>query len=187
MNKLNLLESMGFKVSWKLINIGLRGHDEIPMLLNHDDVIDYLENLLSSNNKQIDDIVSLICSKDNPSEFNRRIATLASNDRTFMVLQKRKWRVYLLKNTIDNISKDYLQGILELMEFWASMGIPNDCPQTFPSSDNAQSVQEYFTQSSYKLRINENCAWACKEVCSIVELEKEQGDSSLTPPSVDQN
>ena len=37
MNKLLLLRNMGFKITWKLIGIGLYGDNEIPVSINHDE------------------------------------------------------------------------------------------------------------------------------------------------------
>ena len=56
------------------------------------------------------------------------------------------------------------------MDFWVSMGNPDDCPQTFPSSDN-KSVQDYFTQASYEFNLNKNREWLNKEIQSIIKLE----------------
>ena len=70
MNKLIILENIGFKISWKLISIGLFGDVEIPISLTHDDVLDYLNGLLTDINEQTDNIIALICEKDNYTKFN---------------------------------------------------------------------------------------------------------------------
>lgn len=171
MNKLNILKNMGFKISWKLINIGLFGNDEIPSVLTHNDVVEYLDSLLTDINEQTDDIITLICEKDNSTEFDSVLKEFATKDASDIAIQKRKWRACLLRILIDNISKDCLQGLLELIEFWVSMGKPDDCPQTFPSSDNKESVQDYFTQASYEFNVNKNREWLNEEILSIVKLE----------------
>lgn len=176
MNKLNFLENMGFKISWKLIYIGLFGDDEIPVSLTHNDVIEYLDSLLTDLNEQTDNIITLICEKDDCEEdecekFDRLLKKLANEDDSSSAIQKRKWRAYLLKNVIDNISEDWLQGLLELTEFWMSMGMLEDCPLTFPSSDNEKSVQDYYSPSSYEFNLNKNQEWLNKEILSIVKLE----------------
>lgn len=160
---------MGFKISWKLIIIGLFGDDEIPPSITHSDVVEYLDSLLIDINEQTDNIITLICEKDNSAEFDSVLKKLASEDTSDIAIQNRKWRACLLKILIENISKDCLQGLLELMEFWVSMGIPTDCPQTFPS--NKKSVQDYFTQASYEFNVNNNQEWLNEEILSIVNLE----------------
>lgn len=171
MNKLSFLKNMGFKISWKLINIGLFGDDEIPVSLTYNDVLEYLDSLLTDINEQTDNIIALICEKDDGAKFDRFLKELANEDDSNIAIQKRKWRAYLLKKLIDNISEDCLQGLLELIEFWISMGRPDDCPQTFPSSDNKESVQDYFTQASYEFNVNKNREWLNQEILSIVKLE----------------
>ena len=168
MNKLNMLTNMGFRISWKLVNIGLYGYDEIPVLLTHDEVLEYLDMLLTDITEQTDNIISLICEKDNITEFDKLLKKFASGDSSNIIIQKRKWRAYLLKKLIDNSSEDFLQGLLELMEFWILMGKPDDCPQTFPNSNDTVSIQDYFTQSTYELLMQKNYAWLNKEISDIV-------------------
>lgn len=171
-NKLYVLKNMGFKISWKLIEMGLLGIDEIPPSIVHLDVVEYLDGLLTGINGQTDDIITLICERDDSTRFNILLKELASKDSADVVVQKRKWRACLLKSLIDNIDGDCLQGLLELMEFWVSMGRPSDCPQTFPSSDKKELVQEYFTQASYESNLSRNREWLDKEILSIVKLEE---------------
>ena len=162
---------MGFKISWNLIAIGLYGNDEIPPLITHRDVVDYLDSLLTDIDEQTDNIIALICEKEDYTKFDVLLKKLANEDNSNIAVEKRKWRAYLLKNLIDNINEDCLQGLLELMDFWVSMGNPDDCPQTFPSSDNNKSVQDYFTQASYEFNLNKNREWLSEEIQSIVKLE----------------
>lgn len=171
MNKLYILKNMGFKITWKLIVIGLFGNNEIPPTITHLDVIEYLDSLLTDINEQTEDAITLICEKDNSTKFDNILKELASAEATEIVVQKRKWRACLLKILLENINEDCLQGLIELMEFWVSMGKPADCPQIFPSTENKKSVQEYFTQSSYKFNVDKNQEWLSKEILSIVKLE----------------
>ena len=171
MNKLFDLKKMGFKISWNLIAMGVYGNDEIPPTITHIDVIDYLDNLLIDINEQTDNIISLVCEKDDCVKFDRLLKKLADEDSANIAVQKRKWRACLLKNLIDNISKDYLQGLLELLTFWASMGMPNDCPQKIPSENDEKEIQEYFTKESYKLILDENRMWLNYEIKNIIELD----------------
>ena len=171
MNKLYVLKKIGFKISWNLIAIGLYGNGEIPPSITHLDVVDYLDGLLTGIDEQATNIIALICEKEDYTKFNRLLKELASEDNSNIAIQKRKWRVCLLKDLVDNINKDSLQGLLELMEFWVSMGKPDNCPQTFPNSDNKKSIQEYFTQASYEFNLNKNREWLNEEIQSIVKLD----------------
>ena len=93
MNKLYVLKELGFRVSWKLLAIGLYGMDEIPPSITRTDITDYLEDSLTEINGQTDNTVALICEKDAPEKFDKLLKKLASEDAADSVIQKRKWRV----------------------------------------------------------------------------------------------
>ncbi len=172
MNKLLVLKKMGFKISWNLIVIGLYGHDEIPPLITRLDIVNYLDSMLTDVDEQTDNMIALICEKDDNTKFDKLLEEFASRDNSNIDIQKRKWRAYLLKNLIDNISEDSLQGLLELMDFWVSMGIQPNCPQAFPNSNNKKSIQEYFTQASYEFYLNKNREWLDEEIQNVIKLER---------------
>lgn len=180
MSKLLLLKSMGFYISWKTIYIGLYGYEEIPASLTREEVLDFLDGLLTSTNKHTDNIISLICEKDDCVMFDRLLKKLACNDCSNIAIEKRKWRSFLLKELLDNISNDYLQGLLELMEFWISMGEPENCPQPFPNNNDIESVQNYFTDLSYSFLVKKNYAWLTEEVSTIINNTEKASDSYLS-------
>lgn len=76
MNKLSILKNLGFKITWKLIMIGLYGHKEIPILLSYDVVFQYLLENLNYITTETDDIIFLIVEKDNYSEFDKILINL---------------------------------------------------------------------------------------------------------------
>ena len=164
---------MGFKIPWSLIYIGLFGDDEISPVVTRADLIEYLDGLLVKISAQTDDAIALFCAKDNFEKFDSILKKLANDDKSDRVIQKRKWRALLLKTTIENITKDYLQGMLELMDFWVSMGEPEDCPHIFPDIHKGDSLQKYFTRESYELNINKNQEWLEKEIISIISTENQ--------------
>ena len=168
MNKLMLISNIGFKVSWKLIYVGLYGYEEIPTVITRNDVIEYLDSLLISENDQTDDIITLIYEED-LERFDKLLKKFALNDFSNIVLQKCKWRAFLLKELLNSISHDCLQGLLELMEFWISMGYSDSCPQYIPN--NASETKNYFTQEVYESMLNKNHAWLDKEILDIINLE----------------
>ena len=171
MNSLIYLENIGFKVCWKLIKIGLCGDGHIPIVLTYDEILDYLDDLLSNNTIQTEHIIALICEKDNTEKFNQILWEFAFEENTNITLQKRKWIAYLLNKTLDALSKDCLQGMLELTEFWVTVGNLKVCPMTFPEKNNSQSINEFFSRSSYEINLEKNQKWLNKEIDEIVALE----------------
>ena len=113
----------------------------------------------------------MICERDNELQTYKLLHSLASDDGSTLSIQLQKWRAYLLKCTLDNISSDYLQGLLELMEFWVTVGIPKDCPHMFPGRNNTLLAQEYFTQSMYDILVEKNKRWLKTEIAYILSIE----------------
>ena len=132
-------------------------------------MVEYLCDLLTNTNKQTHNIISVICEKEDDTKFDRLIKKLAHEDFSNIDIQKRKWRACLLKILLNDISEDCLQGLLQLMEFWESMGDVADCPQNFP---NEKTVKDYFTQESYEHNLNKNREWLQQEISNIIELER---------------
>ena len=171
MNKLDVLKNMGFAITWKLISIGLYGSGRIPVLLTYDDVFEYLDGSFSENNEQTDNMIVLVCEENEREEFDKLLKKFSNQESSDVNLQKRKWRCCLLRSLIDNIDEDYFQGLLELMEFWVSLGIPDDCPQAFPKPNDKTSIDNYFSQESYASNLNKNKIWLKREIADIINEE----------------
>ena len=170
MNKLIILQKMSFRVTWSLVGMGLFGNDKCPVLLTRADIVEYLWDAAYTYHSELsDDAISLICEKDDPDRFDLLLKELSNNDLSDFSLQFRKWRVFLLKELVDNISADPLQGLLELMEFWIRMGLPKDCPHEFPKSQDA--LQNYFSQMTYHYLLDKNSKWLSEEISDIIQTE----------------
>ena len=59
------------------------------------------------------------------------------------------------------------------MEFWMSMGRPDDCPLIFPDNVDKESVQSYFTQKTSEFNVLKNKRWLKEEIASIISAERE--------------
>lgn len=171
MNKLNFIEKMGFKITWKLICIGLWGTDKIPVQITYAELFDYLEKRLNNNDLWLDEIVLLICEKDNQMKIHDLLCKFADEESSDFKLQERKWRAYLFYNILDNLSDDCLQGLLQLMEFWTLIGLQNESPIDFPKSGDKLSFKNYFTSSTYKQQIIKSKDWLENEMKTIAVQE----------------
>lgn len=171
MNKLDVMKNMGFAITWKLISIGLYGSGRIPVSLTYDDVFEYIDDSYSENNGQTDNMIALICEENEREEFDKLLKGFSNRESSDVDLQKRKWRCCLLRSLIDNIDEDFFQGLLELMEFWVSMGITDDCPQAFPKPNDKTSIDNYFSRESYVYNLNKNKIWLKREIADIINEE----------------
>lgn len=169
MNKLLALSHMGFKVGWKVIEIGFYGEQYISPQLGREALFEYFDILLETENEQSDIIIKLICESDDIFKFDKMIHSLANDEQSKLQLQLRKWRAYLLNDLIHNLSSDSLGGLIELMEFWVSMDMPDDCPLSFPKYNNPLSIQQYFTPNVYNAQKKKNIEWLQSEVKNIIK------------------
>lgn len=168
MNVLNILENMGFKITWKLISLGLYGFEGVPVFLSRNELFVYLNDCLGRNVTQIDNIIYLLCEKEDNFKIDQLLSSLATEDGSIETVQLRKWKAYILKDLLNSYNQDYFQCMLELLEFWTSVGDMEKCPFDFPDKN---SVQNYFTQAQYQIILEKNLAWLNNEVQSIIELE----------------
>lgn len=171
-NALIEIEKIGFRVTWKFINIGLHGMSGISIQISYYDLFEYLDTLLERNIEEIDDVITLICEREDNFEVDKLLQCLAEQEPQDLSFELRKWRVYLLKRILDNENQDYLQGLLEWMKFWLPMKDEKDCPHIFPQNrDNELSIQQYFTKTMYEFLLQTNRSWLENEISNIIRRE----------------
>jgi len=166
------VENMGFKVTWKFIDIGVYGNEWISSQMSHDELFEYFDIILEREMEKIDDIITLFCVREDDNAVDNVLRDLAEREAQNMSIELRKWRAYLLKKILDNANQDCLQGLLELMEFWLPMKDETNCPHVFPqNSDKGVSTQQYFTKSMYKFLLQKNRNWLEEEIDNIINDE----------------
>lgn len=170
MNKLKALKTIGFQIPWELMRIGLYGFCEIPVILSRPEIIAYLYDSINEDDHQTDCMIRLICEED-PGRFDELLKSYAENDPCDVLIQKRKWRVYLLKTLLENLSQDYFQGILEFMEFWVAMGDPEDGPHILPPETGDPAKSDYFTETNYGILVSKCKKWLYREISEIINAE----------------
>lgn len=166
-NCLKNIENMGFKVTWKLITVGLSFNNDFQLFLSYDEIFDYFNYCLGRKEEHIDKIVSILCEKGDTQVVARLLADFSENDRACEFIQIRKWKAYTLKTILEKKYCDYLQGILELLEFWSIYDYPQKCPINFPTNRD----KEYFTETKYEELIKQSSKWLKDEIQNITHLE----------------
>lgn len=171
MKKLNEVIRIGFKVNWTFIEIGYLGQENIPPQINESDICDYCYLLLEDDKLDYQPIIELISEKNDKYTFREILHNLSEKEGVDYELQVRKWRVYIVKNTLRNLPEDTFEGLLELMELWITLGIPKDCPFEIQGRDNKLSPEEYYTNEQFKIAKEQNIAWINKEIDTIKILD----------------
>ena len=119
MNKLQeMYYNIGFKITWKLICIGLFGKSYISPQVSRNDVFVFLDHLLTIGHTQSENIIQVICEQDNPDRIDSLIQLLSNQEHSDEQTQLRKWRAFLLSKTLSTLPSDSFQGLLILTEFW---------------------------------------------------------------------
>lgn len=169
MNKINKIIQMGLKITWRVLAIGLFGESYIAPQISRDDVFEYLDSLLTVETLETNKIIELICERDNSTKSDKMVCCYAEMENTDLETQLRKWRVYLLQQILDNANRDFMQVLLDLTEFWVSVGMPDDSPHEYPNKNNVS--KDYFTEKTF-IRVkakSEN--WVLNEMQKINSLE----------------
>lgn len=159
MNKIIKMEDIGFHISWKLIEIGLYGYSCMNQQLTKEEVCQYFDERLLQEDEETDNIVKLVLEQDDDDNFKKMLQYLATTEKSDINIQFRKWRIFLLIDILENISKDYVQGLLSLTEFWSSMNFPDDSPHVYQTN----STQKYYTQYMYDFLVEKNRQWVKNE------------------------
>ena len=61
--------------------------------------------------------------------------------------------------------------MIDLLDFWTSMGLPEGNPMPIPESNDKEILQEYFGDLSYLNVIERNQQWLQKEIQEILDLD----------------
>ena len=157
MNALVFLRSIGLKIFWKLIAVGLYGDGGTPAELARQEVLDFLNLCLTQEGPQTDRIVSILCEGNDYEAMDAKIKGFAALDGSDLSLQYSRSSAAPMD--------------MVLMEFWLPAR-DTDCPLTFPRKDGSPSVEEYFTRSNYNAMVQRNRAWLSEEISEIQRAEQ---------------
>lgn len=159
-----------FNINYTLLKIGYMGEKDIKPILSKKEIIDYSLEKIKEMESGYELIVELISSNDD-IEFNEKLNKLVKKENIDYDLQIRKWIVFLVKDKLNSISKDYFEALMELTELWVSLGIPSNCPHVIQGRNNTISPEEYYTKENYKMLLEKNIKWVNNEIININMLE----------------
>jgi hypothetical protein len=97
-----------------------------------------------------------------PFEFNQKnlcfyLMMLARADKSDLVIEKRKWRVIKLKQTLEDISNNSLDGSLLLHKFWTEYDDYNNMPQIICEIEKY--VSDYGSEKFFQKMLLEHYKW----------------------------
>lgn len=173
MNKLQILKNMGFHISWLLVKIGYCGEKNIYPQLTKNEVADFASMMIETARKEdYEPLSMLIVGSESEREFIEAINSLSKGEITNLEIEYKKWRVFLVKQTLDKIDIDYTSGLLQLTELWISLGLPNDSPHIIQGRNNSMTPQEYYTKETFENILLRHKKWIAKEIQKICSEEE---------------
>lgn len=171
MCKLDEIKEMNFKITWKLIKIGYTGYKFMQPQINKQEICEYAYSLLEKMECNYEYIAQLIGEKENDYEFNQILDKLSKLDSSDIELQYQKWIIYLTKKLIESLDHNELENLLNITEFWISLGQPDNSPHIFQAVGNKITPEAYYTKEMYDLVLHRHLEWIGKETQKIIQLE----------------
>lgn len=172
MIKLSDFKLMGFRVTWKLIDIGFKGSDMFANQLFPMDILNYAIDRMSDSSEDTD-LVDLACEYEtNVWEIDRYIKKLSNNEDSQYDIEFRKWRVVYVLKKLPDIDTEFVHGLMDLGDIWMEFDFPEDSPHIFQGRDNCITPEQYYTLENYHDLLQKHREWVNNEIKQILELSK---------------
>lgn len=156
MNYLKEFSYHNIEVNWGTLFIGTQGLKKIPPLISIREVIEWaLEKYLKENDKNAYQIAFLNITSF--SEINEKLILFSRNYK--LSKEEKKWCYLLLINFLKNLSKSYVQGLIQLSEFWDSFDYPSYMPHQIQGQNNNLSPEQYYTDQNYHFLLDAHQKW----------------------------
>jgi hypothetical protein len=170
-----------FEVNWTTVLVGWNGlgilspwperWSEFPSLLNSSEISAYCDERLASipDPAELNLIVMLLSSFQTESReaVKQLLMSLSELSKGNSSLELRKWRVALLEETLDKMSNDVLDGLMELTEFWQDFGFPADAPCAIQKICSAVDASEFYQHENLNALVSTHRTWIENEKITI--------------------
>ena len=164
---------MKLELTWEIIRLGWIGPGDFLRQLSIEDINKFAEyHIIETTGEQLR-LLSELCITKNEDEISNILYSLApkiSNEAL------RGWRMILLKETLDNLPDDPLNGLIALTDFWAKFRHPTDSPHIIQGVINNIPPVEYYTPANFKNIISKHKSWIENELMKL-QKGKNRGPS----------
>ncbi len=161
--RLNRLRRRGVAVGWGTLLVGLHGFSWVDRQVSFANVIAIALDALA---RDPDDglVLALACLRETETEdVVGALEGLAEREGADYGLERRKWRLLLLEERMEDLPADPLHGLLALGEFWGMFDHPEDGPHTVQHRSDAP-PEKYYTRENYEAEVARLQAWMEREV-----------------------
>ena len=147
------------------INIKLKSQEIVDFAMNKIN-----DSLNESEEKLLIDLTSAYLLDD--IEITRILTELCNFAQVNINLSLRKWRLYLLKNILDNLENDSLYAFIRLGEFWIEWQsvLSDQIPHLYQGANNSISQQDYYSRENMDRVIDIHKEWIENEKKLLVTM-----------------
>ena len=157
----------GFKISWTLLHMGFSGCEVFDKQLDGQDIIEYAITKMEEGDESVDVVLLASSHITDTEEINELLVKLSKSEKVDCDIEYRKWRVIYVLKHLPNIDDDYIQGLIELGDIWATFHFPDESPHVFQGRNNAITPNEYYTQENYLKLLERHREWLYKEITEL--------------------
>jgi hypothetical protein len=162
-------ELSGFRITWRLLDIGFRGSALFSDQLSSRDIIDYATNKLVESDDT--DIIALACEYEpNTDKVAELLGKLANKENSEYDHEFTKWKVVYVLTYLPKDDADYIQGLVDIGDIWVDLGFPQDSPHIFQGVENEITPEEYYTLANYKLLHQRHLDWISERISQLKAL-----------------
>ncbi len=164
-NKLKKISKMGFRITWNLINVGLKQYDSLQQQINYEDVFDYIKEVICLGKEIEEKFLAVLIHEGDIQETKKAIENNRVGENTSEKFEMRKWRALELNELLTNNKEHPSLLVTRLYDFWLSFAFLDDSFKMHPK----ESVD--FLSRSNRDVINYHIEWLKNEISDILSTE----------------
>ena len=163
-NKLEKISKMGFRITWNLINVGLKQYDSLEQQIDYEDLFDYIKEGIGLGKVVEEKFLAVLIHEGDIQETKKVIEDNSVEENTSEKFEMRKWRALELNELL--INKEHAPFLVtKLYDFWLSFAFLDDSCKMYPKD----SVD--FLSRSTRDVINDHIEWLKNEISDIISTE----------------
>ena len=171
MIKINEIENLGLKITWKLLYLGFSKNNSFDRQIYLNDIIKYAINQVELGEKN-DLIYQLMCVYDYEELLALDILyKLGETENSCYNIEIRKIKVLIAYKCTLVMNNNYIDGLNELYDLYFKLGEPENMPMVIQGVNNFITPKEYFKEQTYEMLYNKIRNWIERELKFLKEYD----------------
>ena len=162
LNILRQLQNVGFRVTWRIVYIGLYGTDRFEPRLAVEDFFDFLKENINETDVLFEDFVLLLSSEGDEHELKKTLFMLTEKEKSTYELDIRKLRCLELINIFARKNEEYLPT--SIYDFWLSYN-------SLSSDEISETTALHLFINDQDKLCSDSMQWLENEIKNIISAE----------------